>query len=109
MSALPQSAVPLDHLYEQDETAWLEATADLVSRGRYEELDAAHLSEYLTDMAVRDRREVYSRLLVLLAQLLAASAHEGPPHAGRRVPPRHRGRSGRLTRRESLSGRRPRG
>jgi hypothetical protein len=70
MSALPQTTVPLDQLYELDETAWLEAMADLVSRGRYEELDAAHLSEYLTDMANRERREVKSRLTVLLAHVL---------------------------------------
>jgi hypothetical protein len=70
MSALPQTAVPLDQLYEQDETAWLEAMADLAARGRLDELDTAHLSEYLTDMAIRDRRKVYSRLIVLLAHLL---------------------------------------
>src|SRR3954470_9132237 len=70
MSALPTTPVPLGQLYEQDETAWLEAMADLVGRGRLDELDTAHLSEYLTDMAIRDRREVYSRLVVLLAHLL---------------------------------------
>jgi len=48
-------------------------------------------------------------LLVLLAQLMAAAGHEGPPHAQRPLPPRHRGRRGRLTHREALSGRRPRG
>jgi hypothetical protein len=57
-------------LYEQDETAWLEAMAELVAQRRYAELDHEHLSEYLTDMAKRDRREVFSRLVVLLAHLL---------------------------------------
>ncbi|MBL8793065.1 MAG: DUF29 domain-containing protein [Planctomycetia bacterium] len=60
----------LDTLYETDETAWLEHTADLARAGRLGEIDALTLAEYLTDMARRDRREVYSRLVVLLAHLL---------------------------------------
>jgi hypothetical protein len=57
-------------LYEADETAWLEATADLIRGGRLTEIDLNTLAEYLTDMAKRDRREVFSRLVVLLAHLL---------------------------------------
>src|SRR5262245_11736870 len=62
--------VPLDCLYEQDETAWLEAMARLAAQRRVQEMDLAHLSEYLTDMARRDRREVFSRLVTLLTHLL---------------------------------------
>jgi hypothetical protein len=61
---------PLDVLFEVDETAWLEQTAELVRSGRFDQLDAANLAEYLTDMARRDRREVSSRLVILLAHLL---------------------------------------
>jgi hypothetical protein len=61
--------VPLP-LYETDETAWLEHSADLLRTGRLEELDSAVLAEYLTDMAISDRREVTSRLIVLLMHLL---------------------------------------
>lgn len=57
-------------LYLADETAWLEQTADLARAGRLGEVDPAALAEYLTDMANRDRREVFSRLVVLLAHLL---------------------------------------
>jgi hypothetical protein len=57
-------------LYEADETAWLEATADLVRDGRLDQVDPNTLAEYLTDMARRDRREVTSRLAVLIAHLL---------------------------------------
>jgi hypothetical protein len=64
------STESLTALYEQDETAWLEIMADLVARKQYAALDHRHLSEYLTDMAKRDRREVYSRLVVLLCHLL---------------------------------------
>ena len=57
-------------LYEADETAWLETTADLIRHGQFDAVDLAILAEYLTDMAKRDRREVFSRLVVLLSHLL---------------------------------------
>jgi hypothetical protein len=60
----------LEALFERDETAWLEAMAALAAEGRVLELDAANLAEYLADMARRDRREVFSRLVVLLTHLL---------------------------------------
>jgi hypothetical protein len=66
-----QQTVPaLAELYEADETAWLEAMAELIREGRLADLDYPHLQEYLTDMAGRDRREVKSRLVVLLTHLL---------------------------------------
>ena len=65
-----RTAEALATLYETDETAWLDATAELVLSGRFDQLDVGTLAEYLTDMAKRDRREVYSRLVVLLAHLL---------------------------------------
>lgn len=67
---IQQTRLPLSALFESDETAWLERTATLIRRGRLDQLDTANLAEYLTDMARRDRREVYSRLVILLAQLL---------------------------------------
>lgn len=57
-------------LYERDETAWLEAMAELVASRRLDEIDYPHLSEYLADMARRDRREVFSRLIVSLSHRL---------------------------------------
>jgi len=60
----------LPSLYLDDETAWLELMAQLVEERRFAELDHQHLGEYLRDMARRDRREVVSRLTVLLAHLL---------------------------------------
>ena len=48
-------------------------------------------------------------LAILLAQMLAGSDHDGPPHAGRRAPRRVAPRRSRLVHRESLAGRRPRG
>ena len=65
-----RTAEALAALYEADETAWLDATAELLRAGRFDQLHAGTLAEYLSDMARRDRREVYSRLAVLLAHLL---------------------------------------
>jgi hypothetical protein len=73
-------------LYEADETAWLEAMAELIQQERWGDLDYAHLSDYLSDMARRDRREVESRLTTLLADLLKGT-HQ----------PRKRSRSWRST------------
>jgi hypothetical protein len=61
---------PLPSLYREDETAWLELMAQVVADRRFDNLDCENLSEYLSDMARRDRREVYSRLVVLLTHLL---------------------------------------
>ncbi len=67
---IQRAATELSQLYDADETAWLEAMADLIRQGRCEDLDFAHLEEYLGDMARRDRREVKSRLITLLAHVL---------------------------------------
>lgn len=60
----------LSALYEQDETAWLDIMAALCARTEHDELDLPHLSEYLSDMAKRDRRAVYNRLVTLMCHLL---------------------------------------
>ena len=72
---------PLDVLYEQDETAWLEAMSELIRAGRLDEIDYPNLAEYLTDMSRRDRREVESRLTVLLTHALKW-AHQPDRRAG---------------------------
>lgn len=61
-------AVP--SFYETDETGWLEAMAGHIAAGRFDEIDYTHLEEYLTDMSIRDRRETWSRLVVLVAHWL---------------------------------------
>src|SRR5215207_9873105 len=68
-------------LYLADETAWLEQTARHVAEGRWDEVDRENLSEYLIDMATRDRREVMSRLVVLLTHLLKWD-HQGERRTG---------------------------
>lgn len=46
---------------------------------------------------------------VLVAQMLAAAQHEGPPHAAHRAPRHPRPKRQWRAHRDSLSGRRPRG
>ena len=65
-----RSTPNLAALYQSDETAWLDSMAELIRQGRFEDLDHIHLEEYLSDMARCDRREVRSRLAVLIAHLL---------------------------------------
>ena len=48
-------------------------------------------------------------LAILLAQMLAGAAHEGPPHPAGRAPRRVVPRRDRRAFRETLAGRRPRG
>ncbi len=74
MTAMPTIPLDLerglDGLYERDEVAWYDAMAALIGQGRTEELDFANLKEILEDMGKRFRREVKSRLRILLAHWL---------------------------------------
>jgi hypothetical protein len=63
-------ATALNVLYEHDETAWLEAMAELIRLGRLEALDYPNLAEYQADRARRDGRDVESRLTTLLCHAL---------------------------------------
>lgn len=67
---MTQTELDLPTLFLSDETAWLEAMAELIESGDHASLDYANLREYLTDMAKRDRREVESRLIALLLHIL---------------------------------------
>lgn len=56
--------------HDQDFYAWTQQQADLLKHGRSAELDIEHLSEELESMGASDKRELMSRLTVLLAHLL---------------------------------------
>ena len=60
----------LQKLFIEDETAWYEENAKLISEHKYTELDFAGFGDFLLEMARRDRREVYSRLGLLITHLL---------------------------------------
>lgn len=56
--------------YDKDFYAWLQETIDLVKAGRLDELDRDILIDELESMGKRDRRELTSRLVILIAHLL---------------------------------------
>lgn len=60
----------LHTLYRTDYSAWAQRHVELLRAGRYAELDLDHLLEEIGDMGRSERRELESRLLVLLAHLL---------------------------------------
>jgi hypothetical protein len=57
-------------LYETDVVAWAEAQAEALRAGRLDDLDLANLAEEIQGLADRDRRELRSRLRVLVMHLL---------------------------------------
>jgi Domain of unknown function DUF29 len=70
IAMIRQPTETLADLYLADETAWLDAMSELIREGRLAGLDYVHLLEYLEDMAKRDRKEVSSRLRILLMHVL---------------------------------------
>lgn len=56
--------------YEKDFYAWLQETIDLVKAGRLDELNREILIDELESMGKRDRRELISRLVILMTHLL---------------------------------------
>jgi hypothetical protein len=60
--------------YEDDFVAWLEDQAGRARRGEVEGLDLENIAEELGGMARSDRREIRTRLTVLLVHLLKYAA-----------------------------------
>ncbi len=56
--------------YEEDFVAWAAETAQLLLERRFDEIDIESLAEEVQAMAARDRRELESRLAVILLHLL---------------------------------------
>ncbi len=57
-------------LYEQDIDSWIDHQVRLLQQGRLHEVDSEHLIEELQDMGKSSRRELESRLIILMAHLL---------------------------------------
>jgi hypothetical protein len=64
-------------LYDQDFYAWTQTTAALIRQGKWHEVDPACVAEELESLGKRDRRELGSRLQVLLLHLLKWQAQPG--------------------------------
>lgn len=58
------------NLYEQDFYAWTMKNAQLLRQGKLAEIDVEHVAEELESMGRGERRELISRLTVLLTHLL---------------------------------------
>ncbi|CAK0770540.1 conserved hypothetical protein [Gammaproteobacteria bacterium] len=60
----------LTNLYEVDYDAWLQRNLELLRQFRFPELDVEHLIEEMEDLGRKDRGELISRLVILIAHLL---------------------------------------
>src|SRR3954470_16423618 len=68
-------------LYETDEHQWMLEQIELLRAGKFESVDRGNLIQYLTEMTIRDRRELGSRFAILLQHLLKFLVQ--PDHASR--------------------------
>jgi len=66
--------------YEQDIVAWANEQAALIRAGRFDLLDLEHIAEEIEDVGKSERRELESRMAVLLAHLLKWQSQ--PTHRG---------------------------
>lgn len=60
----------LDTGYDTDIVAWANEQARLIRAGRFDLLDLEHIAEEIEDVGKSERREIVSRMAVLLAHLL---------------------------------------
>ena len=58
------------NLYEQDFYLWIETTSKQLKAGKFAEIDLANLIEEIESMGKSEKRELKSRLIVLLMHLL---------------------------------------
>jgi hypothetical protein len=82
----------MSDLYDRDFYAWANEQAALLRAGRLSTADIAHIAEEIESMGRSEKRELTSRLAVLLAHLLKW-----------RFQPERRGRSWQATIREQRS------
>ena len=57
-------------LYDRDFFEWTRCNAALLRAGRFDQADIEHIAEEIEDMGKRERRELESRLEVLIQHLL---------------------------------------
>ncbi|KJR41174.1 protein of unknown function DUF29, partial [Candidatus Magnetoovum chiemensis] len=63
-------AIKEQSLYETDFYAWSLKTAEFIRQGRLNELDLENIAEEIESLGRRDKRELKSRLTVLITHLL---------------------------------------
>ena len=57
-------------LYDQDFYLWIQTTVKLLSEGKLEQLDIENLIEEIDSMGRREKKELKTRLIVLIEHLL---------------------------------------
>ena len=62
--------MPRSHLYDHDFYAWANEQAILLREGKLEQADIEHIAEEIESMGKTEKRELVSRLTVLLLHLL---------------------------------------
>jgi len=66
----PAAPANTKDLYDQDFFEWTARNAELLRAGRVDEADLGHIAEEIEDMGRSERRELESRVAVLLSHLL---------------------------------------
>ncbi len=60
----------MNALYEQDIIAWANEQACFIRAGRFDLLDLEHIAEEIEDVGKSEKRELVSRMAILLSHLL---------------------------------------
>ncbi len=70
LSTHASTALPLSQLYDRDILLWVEAMAELLRQGKYDQLDFVHLIEEVEDLGKRERDRFTSSIRLILHHLL---------------------------------------
>jgi len=70
MTTHQPTVITNDNLYEQDFYLWIETISKQLKAGKFAEIDLANLIEEIESMGKSEKRELKSRLIVLLMHLL---------------------------------------
>ena len=70
MAMSPDTKVRPNDLYDRDFYAWTKQQAELLRDHRFDDLDLVNLIEEIASVGRSDKREIESRLTVLIAHLL---------------------------------------
>ena len=72
MASLKHPVVPDtdDSLYDRDFFAWTQTVGEQLLAGSVSQADLERIAEEITDLGKRDRREVHSRMVVLIMHLI---------------------------------------
>jgi hypothetical protein len=70
MTTHQPTVITNDNLYDQDYYLWIETISKQLKAGKFAEIDLANLIEEIESMGKSEKRELKSRLIVLLMHLL---------------------------------------